>query len=520
MFLRILGALVVAGLVGCNNLSAPQVNVSEPQVNQTVEISSDRLVRGISAVVQYDSSAYAFTGLEASQGVLTAKKVETGQLKLGLMRSQPMQGTWGTLTFKTLKTTTQKPQIRYLEVVEANRKTTTLVNTLGRSLARPQDASQFEAWFATVPLGDFDQSGIIDVTDAVNTLSISIGELIPTDFQSYIADLNGDGQVGLADAVALLDKSLDPSLLGQPVVKNASGTITVATGGTWVVGIGNSGNQALPSLSFTLPDGVTVATQSILSGQAAILTFSFASNAENGTIGLQFTGLPQIQLTYQIADSTPPEIQLGSIPQTVNASGSISLQFSVTDNRSVAEVKLYRGTELLQSFTPASAYSYSYTATPRQNGNQAFRVEARDNNNNLSSSSFNLEVDIGAYLLDSNCGQTSVGGTCTVNVMRTGTTPNWKGFGFDLVVGDFAVVSTTVRSGCTSNHAQTAQAWRFGAFCDTASNDTALMQITLTRTSQNGTTFMLDRAILATAQIPSVSWYLEGDSFEVGGEQP
>lgn len=520
---KIIFTLFLAMLVSCATTPAPAPAPAPTTALNPLKINieASQSALGFSAVVQFDPKLHQFTKLEKGKGVLGAvKETSPGQLKVSLISSTSIQNTWGSLEFKSLQATNQAPQIQPIEIVTPDRKVIKLNNN-----SRPQVAVRtakhltFEAWFVRLPLGDIDQSGHVNITDAINALLIDVGTLVPTNFQIYISDLYSDGLVNLADAVWILQKAINPNLPAQPVIHPAYHAVDLAGGEVWTVLIGNAGNLALPEISLTTAQGVTTELVSA-NAQHAMYRFTLDQAAISNRILVEFEGYSPIPLVYTIVDKIAPEIQFnsGSLVQTVNSSRQITFDFSVTDNHEVEQIFIFDGSQLLQNFPINTSYTYIFNTNPHKNGVHPFRIQAQDKAGNKATLPLLITVDIQAIIVhQTNCYGMAIGQTCQLHLRKTGSGLDWKGFGFDLDIPGFQLTSVSSQEGCTTDYATLASySYRIGTICDAAGDSNAdLMVLNLTRTTLGESTFEVQNAILASDTVPSTTVIVEGDSMTI-----
>ena len=138
----------------------------------------------------------------------------------------------------------------------------------------PLDAS-----WAKFALGDLDKSGSVDVLDVLRDLDIGSGASA-TAYEEYAGDLVPDDDIGSNDVLQLLDKAVDPGLPAQAVIKPlGQPTLSyVALAQGVPILVGNSGNQALGSVTFTASGVHGTASQpgtagKTVAGQTALYTF-------------------------------------------------------------------------------------------------------------------------------------------------------------------------------------------------------------------------------------------------------
>ncbi|MEY4529870.1 MAG: hypothetical protein RLZZ156_591 [Deinococcota bacterium] len=512
VFLLVFGAFLVA----CGSTSTNFVNQS---FDLALEVNQE--VRGVSATIEYQPQDYQFVKLEKNTGLISAMhETRSGLIQVSFLASGNVQGQLGQLRFKSLRASNQSPKIQRLEVVTSDKKTIVLIQPANRGL-RPQSlaiSNQVEANYGQFPLGDTDQSAVVNITDAVNALNIDVGLLVPTSIEGYLADINGDGEVSTLDAVLILDKSVDPNLATQPIINVIFQSATVQAGGTWLVLFGNSGNQALPNISSTIPTDVTVSELPALANQNKVFQFTFAQNAVSNSLTFQIVGFPDVTLFYTISDSIAPTIGFDTTPRTITTSQQVNIDFTVTDNIQVQTVRLFNQIEILQTFTGTSPYQHVFIANPRKNGTHLLRIEARDIHNNVSASGEKtVIVDIPAFIVSqNNCSSVAVGDTCSATIQKIGSSPAWKGFGFDIQTTGFNLTAINTNA-CLSNYATLSpQVYRIGAICDTTSSgeqDVVILQ--LTRTATGATSLTTQNVMLATDTIPAVTLPIEGDSVSV-----
>ena len=513
VFILVFGAFLVAcGSTSTNNI-----------VNQSfsLPLTVNQEVRGVSATIEYQPQDYQFIQLEKNSGLISAiHQANAGLIKVSLMASGHVQGQLGQLHFKSLRASNQQPKIQRLEVVTADKKTIVLIQPASRSL-RPQSvaiSNQVEARYGQFPLGDTDQSTSVNITDAVNTLNMNVGLLVPTAIEGYLADINGDGVVSTLDAVLTLDKAVDPNLATQPIVNVIFQNATVQTGGRWLVLFGNSGNQALPNITPTVAPDATISELPALANQNKVFRLIFAENALSNSVTFEIAGFPNVNLSYTVNDSSAPIIEFDVSSRTITTSDQLNLAFAVTDNIQVQTVRLFNQTAVLQSFTGNSPFQYSFVANPRKNGTHLLRVEARDIHNNVSASGEKLiTVDIPAFIISQNsCSSVAIGDTCSATIQKIGSSPAWKGFGFEIQTTGFNINAINTNA-CLSNYASISpQVYRIGAICDTSANgEQDVVTLQLTRTAADVTDFITQNVMLATDAIPAITLPIEGDSVSV-----
>ena len=516
MFSKFFVLVFGAFLVACGSTST---NVVNQPFNLPLEVNQG--VRGVSATIEYQPQDYQFIQLEKNSGLISAiHEARLGLIKVSLLASGDVQGQLGQLRFKSLRASSQLPKIQRLEVVTSDKKTIVLIQPANRGL-RPQSvaiSNQVEAQYGQFPLGDTDQSVSVNITDAVNALNMDVGLLIPTAIEGYLADINGDGVVSTLDAVLILDKTVDPNLASQAIVNVIFQNTTVQAGGTWLVLFGNSGNQTLPNISSTIPADVTISELPGLANQNKVFQLTFAQNALSNSVTFEIAGFADVTLLYTVNDSIAPVIEFDISSRTITTSDQLYLDFAVTDNIQVQTVRLFNQMDILQTYTGNSPYQYVFVANPRKNGTYLLRVEARDIHNNVSASGEKtVIVDIPAFIVSqNNCSSVAVGDTCSATIRKIGSSPAWKGFGFEIQTTGFNLSAINANT-CLSSYASLSpQVYRIGAICDTASNgEQNVVTLQLTRTAAAATSFTTQNVMLATDTIPAITLPIEGDSVSV-----
>lgn len=255
-------ALGLAFLPACNTQTQrPVENIPLEGDTLTVQGVS---VRGLLLEVVYDPEALQYLGAE---GPLVRETHSTsGKLRLVGIGYEKLSGTVLHVRFRVLKPGSRprwEIQERIAEELRVSWGKASNLTPQGQlsplSLSPIPGITQQEASLdlAANPLGDLNGNGSVSLADAVFLTDLLMGAATPTPYQRYHGDLDSNGYADEKDLVRLLRKIVNPNLGAGLEVAPLS--LSLNPGESAYLLVGNSGNEALPSLNFQPATGLTLA---------------------------------------------------------------------------------------------------------------------------------------------------------------------------------------------------------------------------------------------------------------------
>ncbi len=514
--------LVLAACSGGTDTPTPIA----PATPATVRIETTDGMRGVSGVIHFDPAAYRPGQFEAKQPdlLISTHLIAPGELKFAILASDAVHGTLAEAHFDAIGRASREPQVMDYYGVSRDTRRVSLqqgVSSTGlRSTSIPVTGA-LSASFAAYTLGDFDQSGDTSVTDVVNLLNIeTLVNTSPTTYQIYISDLNGDGTVDLVDAVKLLDKAINPNQTTEVVYSSNVSSLSVGTGQSLLVLIGNSGNGSLPSITTSAPSGVTVSDVTPSGGLSRAYQISASVSGLSGNVTFTPSGYSALTSSLTVNDITAPQVSLSASSTSVTVPGSVTLTANATDNRAVTQVEFYAasllGTDTTSPFTQAVTYS------PRLNGSYSYTGKAFDAaGNTTTSSALGVTVDIpGLIPGTTTCSGIGVGQTCTMQINKVGTTASFKGMSLQISLPGFTLSSVSLgslTSGCfKSNALASSGVYNVGVTCLSAVSGTGnIAVLNYTRSTTGAVSATTSNTTLSSADIVSVTIPVYGDSLSI-----
>ncbi len=199
------------------------------------------------------------TTTSLTEGFALIRDTTGGVLKIKLARATPIASGSGPLVNVTFKVnpTANFGDSTIIKFAKAN-----LFDGNGRTILSLNDSAVFRV-IKPAQRGDVNANGKVDVPDAILCLRIVVGlplqtypegHITPTPYEFYTADCNGNGAVGVDDALCILQKSLGGAAMSKPLAVNGSCNVTLAFSKT-TVQAGEVIEAAMMAACDTMPAG-------------------------------------------------------------------------------------------------------------------------------------------------------------------------------------------------------------------------------------------------------------------------